>query len=201
MDNFFQNILLTCAAPAASMTLREVYAVLVFILARVHQERGGRGMGYKHSKTTHDKLVRVVNTMKAIVLKSDPTKDDAEWRFTVPARALALPPNAKVPYIKAIQFTAKAITLQFERMPMNRVLNADDSSLFILASFATLRFPDAHLGDTADYILRLMTKGLFLNDVQYRFYHHSNSQLVSHFFTALLSPYRSPGSSAVAVVS
>lgn len=138
--------------------------------------------------------------MKAIVLKSDPTKDDTEWRFTVPARALAPPPNARVPYIKAIQFTAKAITLQFERMPMNRVLNADDSSLFILASFATLRFLDAHLGDTADYTLRLMTKGLFLNDVQYRFYHHSNSQLVSHSFTALSSPY-SPGSSAVAVVS
>ncbi|KAF4607757.1 hypothetical protein EYR40_000092 [Pleurotus pulmonarius] len=117
--------------------------------------------------------------MKAIVLRSDPTKDDAEWRFTVPPRALAPPPNAKVPYIKAIQFTANAITLQFERMPMNRVLNADDSSLFILTSFATLRFPDAHLGDTADYILRLMTKGLFLNDVQYRFYHHSNSQLRS----------------------
>ncbi|KAF9494277.1 RdRP-domain-containing protein [Pleurotus eryngii] len=96
--------------------------------------------------------------MKAIVLKSDPAKDDAEWRFTVPARALAPPPNVRVPYIKAIQFTAKAITLQFERMPMNRVLNADDSSLFILASFATLRFPDAHLGDTADYIFRSMSK-------------------------------------------
>jgi regulator of nonsense transcripts 1 len=40
-----------------------------------------------------------------------------------------------------------------------------------------LRFPDSFLRVTGDYIVRLMKDGLFLNGVQYRFYHHSNSQL------------------------
>jgi regulator of nonsense transcripts 1 len=35
---------------------------------------------------------------------------------------------------------------------------------------------------TTEYINRLMVAGLFINDVQYRFYHHSNSQLVGQHF-------------------
>lgn len=46
MDNSFQNL--------ASTVLQKVYAAMIFILARVHQERGGRGMGYKHCKAPHD---------------------------------------------------------------------------------------------------------------------------------------------------
>ena len=79
---------------------------------------------------------------------------------------------------KTIRFTAEAIILEIDQFPSNRILQDDDASKFILASFGGLRFPESTLRDTADYMNRLLKAGLFLNGVQYRFYHHSNSQLV-----------------------
>jgi hypothetical protein len=111
------------------------------------------------------------------VLRENPTKEDDSWKFTAPATALATPRN-RPNYGKLISFTAEKITLQMIEFPANRVLRADDPSKFILLSFGGLRFPDSTIREGSDYIARLLKAGLFLNGVQYRFYHHSNSQLV-----------------------
>ena len=114
-------------------------------------------------------------------LRLNPLPEDSEWRFTVPPAALALPRNPKpgVIYGKGISFTAEKITIQMEQLSSNRILRSDDPSKFIRVSFGGLRFPDSSIRVTSEYISRLMKSGLFLNGKQYRFYHHSNSQLVS----------------------
>jgi len=117
-----------------------------------------------------------VHTMKYI-LRTDPSKDDDSWHFSVPPKAL-LPPLHRPNWGKSIRFTAKEIVFEITQHPSNRILHDDDPPMFILASFAELRFQDGGLRVVTDYISRLMKAGLFLNDVQYRFYHHSNSQLV-----------------------
>ena len=115
--------------------------------------------------------------MRTIVLRENPTKTDDTWRFTVLAEALEIPRN-RPEYGKLITFTAEKISLQMAKFPANRVLRADDPSKFILLSFGNLRFPDSTIREVSDYISRLLTTGLSLNGVGYRFYHHSNSQLV-----------------------
>ncbi|EGO30084.1 RNA-directed RNA polymerase [Serpula lacrymans var. lacrymans S7.9] len=80
---------------------------------------------------------------------------------------------------KFVQFTSDAITLKWQDFPGNRIVHGDDPSKFILVSFEKLRFPESSLKVTSEYIVRLMKAGLFLNGLQYRFYHHSNSQLRS----------------------
>ncbi|KAF7292109.1 hypothetical protein MIND_01237600 [Mycena indigotica] len=118
---------------------------------------------------------------KHIILQHNPTKDDTEWKFTLPATAFSIPPKAKNPelYGKFIKFTATHITFQMQLLPNNRILQSDDKTKFILLSFGDLRFPETTLKATAEYMTRLFKMGLFLNGVQYRFYHHSNSQLRS----------------------
>lgn len=114
------------------------------------------------------------------VLQAKPSKDDEKWKYTVPAEALA-PPRRKTKDFfggKCIRFSTQEITLQIDNFPSNRILTSDDPSQFILMSFSDLRFPEAPLRATGEYISRLMQAGLFLNGVEYRFYHHSNSQLV-----------------------
>jgi len=115
--------------------------------------------------------------MRNVVLRENPTKTDDTWQFTAPSEALEIPRNRPT-HGKLITFTAEKITLQIAQFPANRVLRADDSSKFILLSFGNLRFPDSTIREVSDYISRLLTKGLFLNGIGYRFYHHSNSQLV-----------------------
>ncbi|KAF8067485.1 RNA-directed RNA polymerase [Lyophyllum atratum] len=100
------------------------------------------------------------------VLRDNPSKADDNWRFTVPSGVL-----------KLISFSSEKITLQITKFPENRVLRSDDPSKFILLSFGNLRFPESTIREGSEYIMRLFKAGLFLNGVQYRFYHHSNSQL------------------------
>ena len=104
--------------------------------------------------------------------------DQEVWRFQVPDTAFATRKKDRL-LGKCIKFTADSITLRMAEMPNNRILQTDDPTKFILLSFGDLRFPDTPMRVTADYIGRLMKAGLFLNNRQYRFYHHSNSQLVS----------------------
>ena len=119
--------------------------------------------------------------MKTILLEN-PLPDQKEWRFHVPQdrleRQRPLKASGKV-FGKRITFTATAITLEISELPNNRILQDDDPAKFIAVSFGGLRFPDSFLRVTGEYIQRLMEAGLYLNDLQYRFYHHSNSQLVS----------------------
>ncbi|KAG5653862.1 hypothetical protein H0H81_009941 [Sphagnurus paluster] len=114
--------------------------------------------------------------MKPYVLREKPSKNDDSWKFFVPSQVLQLPPN-RPNHGKLISFSEERISLQIAKFPENRVLRSDDPSKFILLSFGTLRFPDSTIREGSEYIARLFKAGLFLNGVQYRFYHHSNSQL------------------------
>ena len=122
--------------------------------------------------------------MTKTVLQENPPADQNEWKFVVPEDRLRpqRPPKAagKI-YGKRVTFTAAAITLEIGELSNNRILQDDDPSKFVAVSFAGLRFPDSFLRVTAEYIVRLMEAGLYINGTQYRFYHHSNSQLVGPY--------------------
>ena len=125
--------------------------------------------------------------MKTILLENPPV-DQKEWIFVVPPGQLELRRPSKASgkiYGKRITFTADMITLEIGELSNNRILQDDDPSKFIAVSFGGLRFPDSFLRVTGEYIQRLMEAGLYLNGTQYRFYHHSNSQLVSPIFASL----------------
>jgi len=119
--------------------------------------------------------------MKTVLLENPPV-DQREWRFVVPPDRLQPRKPVKAQgkiYGKRISFTATSITLEIGELSNNRILQDDDPSKFIAVLFGGLRFPDSFLRVTGEYIQRLMEAGLYLNGTQYRFYHHSNSQLVS----------------------
>ena len=119
-----------------------------------------------------------------IVLLENPPVDQGEWKFVVPPDQLQLWRPAKEPgriYGKRVTFTAKAITLEVGELSNNRILQDDDPSKFVVVSFKDLWFPNARGRATGEYIQRLMEAGLHLNGTQYRFYHHSHSQLVSPY--------------------
>ena len=117
--------------------------------------------------------------MRTITLRA-PSLDDESWEFQVPQDMLSFAPSPNKVNGPVISFSIEAITLRIERFPSNRILNSDDPSKFLLMSFnRTFRFPEQPPKVTVEYITRMMKKGFFLNGIQYRFYHHSNSQLVS----------------------
>ena len=132
------------------------------------------GLSFTPSHTFFDR------EMKTVLLENPPV-DQKEWRFRVSPDRLQPrnPPTQGRIYGKRITFTATAITLEIGELSNNRILQDDDPSMFIAVSFGSLRFPDTFLRITGEYIQRLMEAGLYLNGTQYRFYHHSNSQLVS----------------------
>jgi len=126
--------------------------------------------------------------MKTVLLENPPA-DQEEWKFVVPQDRLELGRLAEAPgkiYGKRIIFTATAVTLDVGVLSSNRILQNDDPSKFVVVSFGSLSFPDTPRRAAGEYIQRLMEAGLYLNGIQYRFYHHSNSQLVSAMCTPLL---------------
>lgn len=116
--------------------------------------------------------------MASFTLQQNLPTDQESWRYTVPDAVLVLPKRDGI-FGKCIKFAADTIVLRISSFPSNRILHTDDPAKFVLMSFGDLRFPDTPMRVTSDYVNRLMKAGLFLNGVQYRFYHHSNSQLVS----------------------
>ncbi|QRV99155.1 RNA-dependent RNA polymerase [Ceratobasidium sp. AG-Ba] len=110
-----------------------------------------------------------------VTLRSPLSPEDESWNFRLPTPIPASRPGRG----KLMIFTPENLTLQIEQFPSNRVLYQDQADDFILASFGALRFKDHPPSAAADYILRVLTKGVFLDGRQYRFYHHSNSQLRS----------------------
>lgn len=116
--------------------------------------------------------------MNRHILHTKPPQDQETWIYNnVPLGILRNVPRPG--FGKCIKFTADVITIDINQLGNNRILQEDDTSKFIAVSFGDLRFPDCFLRVTADYIKRFLKAGLFLNGVQYRFYHHSNSQLVN----------------------
>ncbi|KAG8689367.1 hypothetical protein FRC09_012451, partial [Ceratobasidium sp. 395] len=110
-----------------------------------------------------------------VVLRSPLNPDEESWDFRLEEPM----PEPRRGRGKLIIFTPEQLTLQIEEFPSNRVLYQDQAEEFILASFGALRFKDRPPSAAATYIENVLTKGFFLNGRQYRFYHHSNSQLRS----------------------
>jgi RNA dependent RNA polymerase len=130
------------------------------------------------------------------VLQHSIQLDDREWCYQVPDLPLVSSTNslAMVKSVAVVSNNAKQeIVLSFDRASPNRGMAADPLDRFILISFADfrLRIPQPSLGGSgtmtnpatpkksADYIVRLLKSGLYLNGVHYNFYGHSNSQLKS----------------------
>ncbi|KAJ1308794.1 hypothetical protein OPQ81_004484 [Rhizoctonia solani] len=110
-----------------------------------------------------------------IILRAPLQPDEDSWVFTL-SSPLPAPRRGQG---KLLRFAPDGLVLTLDQFSSNRVLHQDNPDEYILASFASLRFRDNPPSATANYIQRVLTKGLFLNGKQYRFYHHSNSQLRS----------------------
>lgn len=115
------------------------------------------------------------------ILRANPSQLDDSWNFQVSMSAAT-----KRGMGKHLSFTPKAITFQMSLFPTNRILDGDDTSKFVLASFGELRFPDTGPSVARDYMIRFFSAGLSLNGVQYRFYGHSNSQLACIYVLCLV---------------
>ena len=121
----------------------------------------------------------------SLILRQNPSPDDTEWIFNV-----RLPPPPKRPGMCVhVAFTGEAIRLDWTLFPGNRIIQSDDPTKFVLASFDGLRFPDRPPSTNREYKIRFFKAGLHLNGVEYRFYGHSNSQLVGSWTCSIV---RSP---------
>ncbi|KIY70984.1 RdRP-domain-containing protein [Cylindrobasidium torrendii FP15055 ss-10] len=112
-------------------------------------------------------------------LRDSVAKDDDTWHFTIPHELLSSnqPGHGKMVQFKTVESGAK-IMFQMAKFSNNRVIQNDDINEFVLVSFSLPgRQAEWTLKDGGEYIARFLERGLFINDVQYRFYHHSASQL------------------------
>lgn len=130
--------------------------------------------------------------MAPVILRSNPSPEDDAWSFQTP-----LPQSRRADMGLLISFSPEKITLDRTLYPQNRILQSDDRTKFVLASFEKLRFPDSSPRIAEAYMIRFFKAGLFLNGTQYRFFGHSNSQLVSCASICLehdfISTYRDHG--------
>lgn len=113
-------------------------------------------------------------------LRDSVAKDDDTWHFTIPHELLSSnqPGHGKMVQFKTVESGAK-IMFQMAKFSNNRVIQNDDINEFVLVSFSLPgRQAEWTLKDGGEYISRFLERGLFINGVQYRFYHHSASQLV-----------------------
>ncbi|PPQ66641.1 hypothetical protein CVT24_006933 [Panaeolus cyanescens] len=116
--------------------------------------------------------------MRTVTLRATITPEDDNWDFQYHVNDLPTPTRPGAEYGKMLSINATAgITLHVGKFSSNRILNSDDPSKFILFSMHMFRFPEQPPKVAVEYIMRMFRKGIFLNGVQYRFYHHSNSQL------------------------
>ncbi|KAG8830443.1 hypothetical protein FRC18_008083 [Serendipita sp. 400] len=116
---------------------------------------------------------------RTVVLRDDPSPDDNDWTFDKVTLPRAYTNQNGIYYGLHLSFTPEKITLSLDQFSSNRVLQTDDQTLFIAASFAGLRFKDVSSKVNIEYIKRFLKAGLVLNGKNYWFYGHSNSQLRS----------------------
>jgi regulator of nonsense transcripts 1 len=137
--------------------------------------------------------------VQALVLRESLKVDDNDWHFTIPPQYMSL--ELRRTRMLKVTFSDAGIVLDTDKISSNRILHSDDPTKFILLGIKrTFRFLDHPPKVAVEYLTRMFKAGFFLNDVQYRFYHHSNSQLVRLQLTIRLS-YSSPASSANARAS
>ena len=111
-----------------------------------------------------------------VILRRDPSPDDVEWVFSVDFSKLKH--HSRPGFGKIVSISHEAIKLEVGAFPQNRIIQSDDPAKFIVLSIANFRFPGTFPSVSTEYVNRLFKAGFFLNNTQYRFYHHSNNQLV-----------------------
>lgn len=120
--------------------------------------------------------------MESLVLRANPAPDDETWEFTYSSTSLRkIRAKPGIIYGSLVSLRPDGIFLQISQFPSNRILHSDKGGpdKFVLLSIdRRFRFPEQPMRVAVDYVLRLFKRGLWLNGVQYRFYGHSNSQLV-----------------------
>ena len=133
------------------------------------------------------------------ILQSSVDASDQAWSFSVPSlpTSAAINSSGLVKSVNVISNSSKQqIVLRLIKAPNNRVIKTEPLDRFVSISFADFRLRyqtgdpstesqeqitsvPATQKESADYAVRLLRAGLTINDVQYNFYGHSNSQLKS----------------------
>ena len=131
-------------------------------------------------------------------LQQEIRPDDQRWDFIVPNLPSSSITN-NLGLVKSIAVVSdrkkQGMTLRFGRQSPNRAVEMNALDRFISISFEKFRLQYPMSDDqgrassgesqptppkeSADYIMRLLDSGISINNVQYRFYGHSNSQLKS----------------------
>ena len=132
------------------------------------------------------------------ILQREISPDDKQWSYAVPHLPLASTTN-RLRLIKSVSMVSsqckQEAILRFQRQSPNRAVESEILDRYISISFEKFRlqYPQKDLQngtssgssqqappkESADYILRLLSSGLSLNNIHYHFYGHSNSQLKS----------------------
>jgi hypothetical protein len=127
------------------------------------------------------------------ILQSSVEPDQDSWSYVCPNLPRPQQTNSSG-FIKHVSIstteTKQHILLRYERSPNNRITRTEPLDKLLLLSFADLRlrWPGLEPSDPSrpattkehgDYITRILIGGIKLNNVQYNFFGHSNSQLKS----------------------
>ena len=130
-------------------------------------------------------------------LQTSITPEDTTWSYAVPdlPRSDVLNDAGLMKTILVLSNeTKQSIDLRFSKTSPNRAIDNGRLDCFISISFEQFRLqlplPQDHTNganatksashkESADYVVRLLRHGIILNNVQYHFYGHSNSQLKS----------------------
>src|SRR5581483_4055084 len=76
---------------------------------------------------------------------------------------------------KTITFTASTIKLSYQTLPNNRVIQMLDKEKFLLADFLELRYEERQAA--SNYIVRILDKGILINNRRYNYLGQSNSHI------------------------
>lgn len=134
--------------------------------------------------------------------------ENQAWVYKIPSLPPPSATNAEN-LIKSISVTSnnakQEITLRFQQCSPNRAIIGHPLDRFITISFADFRLrvtnspaeedggelsKPATARESSEYIVRLLRAGIYLNDIHYNFYGHSNSQLKSRTCFLYAAPQR-----------
>ena len=130
------------------------------------------------------------------VLQDSISIEDEVWSYYVSKlpHPSTLGPQKLIKSISVVSNNEKQqITLRFKASSSNRAVSFYELDRFISISFADFRLQvlmqssggenretkPATARESSDYIVKILRAGIILNDVEYNFYGHSNSQLKS----------------------
>lgn len=116
------------------------------------------------------------------ILQQDISSNDTAWTYTVgdlPVTHDHIPTESDDHIIlKLISFGTDGIILSFNKQKLNRILTLDRPSKFCAVSFGLFKVENEPK-KTADYIESFLLAGISINNIRYKCFGWSNSQLKS----------------------